>query len=475
MVRAKLTNLGSHMSKFVRTLQATAVLVTMTGAGAAAAADWPAGFSKCADEGETCKVGSTPRQVSFGAKNLWVVKAMSGNVACTVKTFGSDPNPAKKLKCALGPAPKPTPGPAPSPSPSPAPSPAPAPAPTPTPAPAAGHSGGFAGQVTGGGSAAAVSVTTASQMQAAIDNYTGTGGLVLRYTGRFDFATIPDPCAQWKKSAGAIVEIKNKKNITIEGADGSAANFGLAIKADSSNIIIRNMTIGLLPGSIDAIGIEGQSGKAPGYIWVDHNTLFSSLAECSGAGDLEFDGLVDNKAGAHHLTYSYNYIHDHHKVGLIGSSDSDSSDRFITFHHNYYKNIGSRAPLQRGGYTHLYNNLFSDVKTSGANIRMGGYSLIEANYFERAQNPVTSRDSSSIGYWELRNNNIQTPADFATYGINWVASGSSPSRDAKDWVSTSNFPVGIPYSYTPHSPACVKAKLPAAAGAGTGLATLSCP
>jgi pectate lyase len=459
------------MSRFVRSLHSAAALTLLAGAGSASADDWPSGFSKCADEGETCKVGSTPHQVSLGAKDLWVIKTLSGNVACTTATFGGDPNPAKKLKCAIGPAAAP----APSPAPAPTPAPAPAPAPTPAPSPVPGHSGGYAGAVTGGGNVTPIVVDSAAKMQAAIDAYTGTGGLVLRYTGRFDFSTIPDPCAQWKKPAGAIVEIKSKKNITIEGAEGSAANFGLAIKADASNIIIRNMTIGLLPGSIDAIGIEGQGGKAPGYIWVDHNTLFSSLAECSGAGDLEFDGLVDNKAGAHHLTYSYNLIHDHHKVGLIGSSDSDASDRFITFHHNVYRDIGSRAPLQRGGYTHLYNNLFSGVKTSGANIRMGGYSLIEANYFENSQNPVTSRDSSAIGYWELRGNNIQKPADFATYGITWVASGSSPSRDAKDWVSTATFPLGIPYSYTPHAPACVKARLPAVAGAGTGLATLSCP
>lgn len=328
--------------------------------------------------------------------------------------------------------------------------------------------------MTGGGNATAVTVSTAAQMQAAIDAYSGSGGLVLRYTGTFDFSTIPDPCTQWKKDAGAIVEVKNKSNVTIEGAPGSAANFGLAIKGGATNIIIRNMTIGLLPGSIDAIGIEGQSGKYPGYVWIDHNTLFSSTKECSGAGDLEFDGLIDNKAGAHHLTYSYNYIHDHHKVGLIGSSDSDSSDRYITFHHNVYENVGSRLPLQRGGYTHLYNNLYSGVLTSGANIRMGGFSLIEANYFENSQNPVTSRDSSSIGYWELRNNNIKSAADFATYGIKWVASDSSPTRDATDWKTTANFPVGIPYSYTAHDPACVKSKLKSVAGAGKGLATLSC-
>jgi pectate lyase len=159
---------------------------------------------------------------------------------------------------------------------------------------------------------------------------------------------------------------------------------------------------------------------------------------------------------------------------LIGSSDSDISDRYITYHHNVYQNIGSRLPLQRGGYTHLYNNLYSGVQTSGANIRMGGHALIEGNYFENAKNPVTSRDSSALGYWELRNNNIASPADFATYGITWVASSSSPSRDASDWTSTATFPIAIPYSYTPHPSACVKNRLPNVAGAGKSLATLNC-
>jgi pectate lyase len=331
--------------------------------------------------------------------------------------------------------------------------------------------------VTGGGGVAAVTVSNAADMQAAINAYTGSGGLVIRYNGSFNFATITDACTQWQLPKGAIVEIKNKKNITIEGVDGSSANFGLAIKADAQNIIIRNMTIGLLPGSIDAIGIEGLSDGVPFNIWIDHNTLFSSLKECDGAGDLEFDGLIDSKAGAHHITYSYNYFHDHHKTGLIGSSDDDASERHITFHHNVYENIGSRLPLQRAGYTHIYNNLYSGVLTSGANIRMGGYSLIEGNYFENVQNPVTSRDSSAIGYWELRNNNIKTPADFSSFGITWVASGSTtkPSRDATDWVSTATFPATeMTYTYTPHDPACVKQGLAAVAGAGKSLAKLSC-
>lgn len=96
-------------------------------------------------------------------------------------------------------------------SPSVAQAPAPAPAPASTPAPASASasasapaaapattsdSGGFAGQVTGGGNVAAVTVSTAAQMQAAINAYTGNGGLVIRYNGTFDFASITDACTQ---------------------------------------------------------------------------------------------------------------------------------------------------------------------------------------------------------------------------------------------------------------------------------------
>jgi len=87
---------------------------------------------------------------------------------------------------------------------------------------------------------------------------------------------------------------------------------------------------------------------------------------------------------------------------------------------------------------------------------------------------VTSRDSSAIGYWDLRNNNVRSPGDFSRYGITWSGSSSSPTRDATDWVTTATFPIPIPYSYTVHDPACVKQKLANVAGAGRSLATLSC-
>ncbi|HEX7598020.1 MAG TPA: hypothetical protein VF518_07380, partial [Polyangia bacterium] len=165
---------------------------------------------------------------------------------------------------------------------------------------------GYGQATTGGGSATSVDINSMSALQTAIDGYTGTGGLVIKYTGKFDFAGITDPCAQWNLPA-QIVEIKKKSNITIMGADGSGANFGIHIASSSSNIIIRNMTFGLLPGggSADAISLEGMSGGIPTNIWIDHNELFSSMAACAGAGDSSFDGLIDAKKGVDDVTISY--------------------------------------------------------------------------------------------------------------------------------------------------------------------------
>jgi pectate lyase len=312
-------------------------------------------------------------------------------------------------------------------------------------------------------------------IQAAIDAYSGSGGLNLHYTGKFNFASITDPCTQHSLPA-QIVEIKKKNDISLIGADGSGANFGIHIASSSSNIIIRNMVFGLLPGgdASDAISIEGMSGGVPTKIWIDHNELYSSMVTCAGAGDTAFDGLIDLKKGAEKVTVSYNYIHDHHKASLNGYTDDDSAVRHITYHHNIFDNVGSRTPLQRGGFSHVFNNYLHDITASAANIRMKGYSLIEANYFDTVKNPVTSRDSSELGYWDLRNNNIASAADFATYNITWSASSDQPTLDATDWRTTATFPEALGYSYTPNPVGCLKDGLPKVAGAGKGLATLKC-
>jgi hypothetical protein len=179
--------------------------------------------------------------------------------------------------------------------------------------------------------------------------------------------------------------------------------------------------------------------------------------------------MLDIKNQATFITVSYNYMHDHAKVGLIGASDTDSAERRVTYAHNRYENLGSRLPFQRFGFVHSYNNYFNNITGSGINPRMGGHILVENNFFENAHNPVFSQ-STILGQWDLRNNNTRSAADNATYNITWTAcSGSTPCQKAQNWTTTATFPITLPYTYTTYPPATSKCIALNAAGSGKGL------
>ena len=349
----------------------------------------------------------------------------------------------------------------------------------------AAQTGGFA--TTDGGNVAGALVRSAATMEAMNAEIAAAKAagkpLVLTYTGNEDAliaAVARDstvdaagncPRGRWGDTYRKV-EVKGfTAGLTIIGANGSSANFGIPISS-SSNVIIRNMKIGALGGAssdADMIRIDSSSN-----IWIDHNELFAVNNECNGSpdGDLTFESAIDIKKDSHNITVSYNLIRDSKKVGLDGSSSSDiAGGREITFHHNIYRNVNARLPLQRGGWTHMYNNLYDGITDSGINVRQAGYTLIESNWFQNAKNPVTCRyDSSNCGYWDLRNNNVKTPGDFATYNITWSSGGTI---DATNWTTTAPFPITIPYSYSPVTPQCVKDKLDQYAGVGKNNAQLT--
>lgn len=325
---------------------------------------------------------------------------------------------------------------------------------------------GYGAMATGGGSVTPVVVSSFAEAVSVLDDYKGAfkageqSALVIHYSGTFDFSTITDVCAQHTKDA-QIVYIKEVENVTFEGLPGSSANFGIKINR-AKNVIVRNMTMGLLPGGgdSDAITIEGNGTNGDvEHVWIDHNDLFSSTKDdCDGAGDTEFDGLIDIKKGARYITISYNHLHDHQKTGLLGSSDTEDTDRYVTFHHNWYENVVSRTPLHRFGYVHLFNNYFNRILDSGINVRMGGIALVEANYFENAANPVTSRYSEEPGFWDLRDNHVGA-------NVTWSVTEDTLAN-ADDWQSTAQFPQSaLTYDYQPDDAACVKAIVTARAGA----------
>lgn len=282
------------------------------------------------------------------------------------------------------------------------------------------------------------------------------------------------PKPHWN-DAYRFVEVKNyTAGITIDGANGSSANFGIVINGGSSNVVVKNMKIGALGGAAndaDMFRIDSATN-----VLIDHNEMFAVNNECNGSpeGDLTFESAIDIKKDSHNITVSYNFIHDSKKVGLDGSSASDiGNGREITYHHNVYKNVNARLPLQRGGWIHVYNNLYDGITDSGINVRTGGYALIEKNWFQNAKNPVTCRyDTANCGKWDLRGNNATTAADNATYNITWNDPGSG-GINATDWTTTGAFPKTLSYTYEAVSPQCVKDKLAGVAGVGKNGAVLT--
>lgn len=182
-------------------------------------------------------------------------------------------------------------------------------------------------------------------------------------------------------TAAGVIELKQISNVTIVGV-GSGAVFdqlGIHLR-EASNIIIQNVTVRNVKKSGsptsnggDAIGME--SGVR--NVWVDHTTLEASGGESEG-----YDGLFDMKANTQYVTLSYSILRNSGRGGLVGSSESDRSNGFITYHHNLYENIDSRAPLLRGGIAHIYNNHYVKLNESGINSRAGARAKVENNYFE---------------------------------------------------------------------------------------------
>lgn len=135
-------------------------------------------------------------------------------------------------------------------------------------------------------------------------------------------------------------------------------------------------------------------------VWIDHNELFNLDPAKQTNKDL-YDGLVDVTTESQFITVSWNFFHDHHKCNLIGHSDKHDVDKdmTITFHHNLYRNIGSRTPSVRFATAHLYDNVYDNILESGINSRMGACLRIENNYFTNAQKVIALPEVAKK--WEI--------------------------------------------------------------------------
>jgi len=264
---------------------------------------------------------------------------------------------------------------------------------------------------------------------------------------------------------GGVVRVGSNKSLVGVGSSAFLDGIGLLIN-NASNIIVQNLRISLagvttrtdtggvytssgdggLPRILvndgDAISIAGTSKN----IWIDHCELFSESPSVQTNGDL-YDGLIDIKGQTGFITISWNFLHDHHKGGLVGASDTDLfADRKITLHHNHYSNVRLRAPMYRGAVGHFFNNYVAGA-TDATEIRAGTCVRVEKNYYEALHFSIYTT-SDSPGSTE-RIDNVEV------------------SRTARDYPA--NCTAAIPYDYSSAltgTTSDVKTLVPAGAGVG---------
>ncbi|MFD4032457.1 polysaccharide lyase family 1 protein [Streptomyces sp. NPDC058637] len=315
------------------------------------------------------------------------------------------------------------------------------------------------GGTTGGAGGQTVRATTGTAIHAALcGRASSSTPITIEVEGTINHGNTTKVSGASCNTAAGVIELKQISNVTIVGV-GSGAVFdqlGIHIR-QSSNIIIQNVTVRNVKKSGsptsnggDAIGMESDVRN----VWVDHTTLEASGGESEG-----FDGLFDMKDNTQYVTLSYSTLRNSGRGGLVGSSETELSNGFITYHHNLYENIDSRAPLLRGGIAHIYNNYYVKLNESGINSRAGARAKVDNNYFKDSKDVLGTFYTDAAGYWQVSGNTFDN--------VTWSSRSSENNPAGPN--PQSNTTVNIPYAFSLDAASCVPAVVAETAGANKGL------
>ncbi|MGN9910792.1 pectate lyase family protein [Phytohabitans sp. LJ34] len=283
---------------------------------------------------------------------------------------------------------------------------------------------------TGGAGGPTVTVDTASELLTAIAQ---PGPLNIRVQGMI---ALPGPMHD-VTSDKTIIGVGASSGIT-----GAGFNIGLPISDVTSppanavhNVIIRNLNF--RDAADDSINVQMYSH----HVWIDHNDLAEG-----------YDGLIDVKRGSSYVTVSWNHTHNHTKNMLLGHDDSnaaqDTGQLKVTYHHNWFDRTPQRNPRVRFGEpVHVFNNYYVYNTDTGVACQANAGCVVEGNYFEDVEEPVTNSYAGPSGRCVARNN---------------VFAGESGQPDCGGSVQEPS----TYYRYTVADPNTVKSVV--MAGAGTG-------
>ena len=193
------------------------------------------------------------------------------------------------------------------------------------------------------------------------------------------------------------IDLGSNKSIVGVGDSGVISGKGFRIRGGASNIIIQNIHItGLNPEYVwggDALTLDGAD-----MVWIDHNkfSLIGRQMIVSGWGagghvtisNNEFDGQTEWSAGCNGKHYW--------TLLLIGAQD------WYTFSGNWVHDVSGRAPHVGTAQDseivfHAVNNYFQNVGGHAFDVDTNTWLVLEGNYFDAADTPMTSGSESAGG------------------------------------------------------------------------------
>jgi len=247
---------------------------------------------------------------------------------------------------------------------------------------------------------------------------------------------------------GPMHDVTSDKTImgigSTSGFTGGGLNIGLPVDdAVTSppanavhNVVVRNLVFHDWPD--DAINVQMFSH----HVWLDHNDLSHG-----------FDGVIDIKRGSSYVTVSWNHTHNHTKNMLLGHDDGagaqDVGRLKVSYHHNWFDQTPQRNPRVRFGEpVHVYNNYYLHNTDVGVACQANAGCMVEGNYFENVEEPVSNHYAGPAGRCVARNN---------------VFTGAEPGQP--ECGGSVEEPRNY-YAYTLEDPNTVKTSVMAGAGVG---------
>ena len=101
----------------------------------------------------------------------------------------------------------------------------------------------------------------------------------------------------------------------------------------------------------------------------------------------------------------------------------------MTYHHNYFRNLGTRGNAGRFGHQHLYNNYYKDFRYQAIHSRSDNQVLVEGNVFTGDTRealstyglviPEDSPNTSPLGDYELDGFANLGARKFLLYSLLW--------------------------------------------------------